>query len=552
MEKKSVLILGASIMQKNAILSAKNLGYNTVVVDSNPNAPFVNLADTFFPIDLKDKDGIFDLSEKLFKNENLKGIFTAGTDFSSSVSYAGEKLGFSVHSYEAALNASIKPRMRMCFSDFGVPSPDFSSFAFDDKYKENKADFFDEVSLFVSKIGYPCVVKPADNMGARGCRMIRGLDEIYPAVLNAVENSRSKTVIIEKYMKGPEFSIDAIVYDGTLTITGFADRHIFYEPYFIETGHTMPSLIDDEKKSKLISVFAQGVKALGLSCGAAKADIKWTENGPQIGEIAARLSGGFMSGWTFPYSSDFNLIEQALLIATGQKPENLLAKRKPIEYCTANNCSISEKPFDLFEIPSVRFSAERAWISIPGTVQKISGCDKVPYVKDIFEKQLEKETLVDFPRNNVQKLGNVISIASSFQEATLCAQKACSNVFVRLKPNDLQTEKFLCKNELPDEKGFPPSAFSCESFIESINLDGFIKENESVLKNIPPALYELLNNEQKDWNYLTAMETALKFDENFPVHPELNKKRFWSALFRGGYQAAVYVMDCASDNKNQR
>ena len=56
MKKESMLILGAGIMQKNAILGAKNLGFNTVVIDSNPNAPFVSLADEFFPIDLKDRE----------------------------------------------------------------------------------------------------------------------------------------------------------------------------------------------------------------------------------------------------------------------------------------------------------------------------------------------------------------------------------------------------------------------------------------------------------------------------------------------------------------
>ena len=52
---------------------------------------------------------------------------------------------------------------------------------------------------------------------------------------------------MEEYMEGPEFSIDALVYDGTMTITGFADRHIFFPPYFIEMGHTMPTRISKDK-----------------------------------------------------------------------------------------------------------------------------------------------------------------------------------------------------------------------------------------------------------------------------------------------------------------
>ena len=95
MTKPSVLILGAGLMQRPAILSAKELGFRAVVVDANPNAESVFLADEFKEIDLKAKDEILNFAEELTENSNLKGIFTAGTDFSASVSYAGEKLGFS-------------------------------------------------------------------------------------------------------------------------------------------------------------------------------------------------------------------------------------------------------------------------------------------------------------------------------------------------------------------------------------------------------------------------------------------------------------------------
>ena len=78
---------------------------------------------------------------------------------------------------------------------------------------------------------------------------------------------------------------------------------------------------------ELIECFARGVKALGLTEGAAKADIKYTKKGPEIGEIAARLSGGYMSGWTFPYSSDFFLTKEALKIALGMEPDQLIKGR---------------------------------------------------------------------------------------------------------------------------------------------------------------------------------------------------------------------------------
>ena len=531
MNQQSVLILGAGLMQKPAIISAKNAGFYTYVIDANPAAESIVYADEFKKIDLKNKEEIFEFAKVLKDKFNLAGIFTAGTDFSASVSYAAEKLGFPAHSYESALNASLKPRMRDCFNSACVPSPKFFSLIGKD-VTEKKLRFITD------SLGFPCVVKPADNMGARGCRMIRDFSEAVTSVAAAAENSRSDTVIIEEYMEGPEFSIDALVYEGSLTITGFADRHIYYPPYFIETGHTMPTVIEEEKKLELIACFAKGVKALGLTCGAAKADIKYTSKGPQIGEIAARLSGGYMSGWTFPYSSDCNLTEQALLIATGKKPEYILKNRVklPVENGT----------FEIFQITSEKVSAERAWISIPGKIKAIEGLEqakKTEGVMNVFPRPVKTGDSIDFPRNNVQKCGNVISMCTNYEEAVAASEKACSKIVIRLEPENKDTEKFLAGISAADEKGFPPAAFSLWNHIDDYNLDGVIKENQSVLENLPVDFYEILSKTEKSWNYLTALETARRFDLLIPVHPELDRRKFWSALLKGGIQAAIYISD---------
>ena len=123
---KNIVILGAGLMQKPAILSAKGLGFHTVVVDADSKAVCVELADEFYKIDLKDKEGILELCTRLKDSaDGLEGVFTAGTDFSASVSYVCEKLGLPAHSFEAAVNASVKTQMRACFEKNGVPSPKF-------------------------------------------------------------------------------------------------------------------------------------------------------------------------------------------------------------------------------------------------------------------------------------------------------------------------------------------------------------------------------------------------------------------------------------------
>ena len=531
--KDSILILGAGTMQRPAILAAKKLGLETYVIDANSNAPCVSDADHFATIDLKDRDGIAECAQGLVERMNLKAIFTAGTDFSANVAFASEKHGFAGHSYAAAVNASDKALMRQCFRNARIPSPHF--ILIEKKYLKNTL-----TAQVVAGLKFPYVVKPVDNMGARGCRMVRNQDELFAAIDEALKFSRSGRALLEEYLDGPEFSIDALIYDGTFTVTGFADRHIYFEPYFVELGHTMPTNISYTQYMELVKTFALGAKSLGLSCGAAKADIKWTKKGPVIGEIAARLSGGYMSGWTFPYSSDINLTEQAIEIALGRKPLALESLRFPLD--------IEGAPFKMFAYNSSRSSAERAWISIPGRVKEVIGLDeaaKISGVRDIFPRAKAGDRVV-FPRNNVEKCGNVISVAATREQAVKAAEEAVKRVTVILEKGNPETDDFLRMKRAKEDGHFPPEAFQLPKDVDrafNFELDceseRKIGEFDLISNNVPSSLSNSMA--VKDWNHLTLRETIEKFDKMNLNHGELNYKKFWLALIRGGIQGALYV-----------
>ncbi len=536
----NVLILGAGLMQTPAILSAKTLGYKVCVIDADDKAVAIPKADVFRKIDLKDKDGILAYAKELKESEEgLAAVFTAGTDFSASVSYVCEKLGLPAHSFLAATNASVKTQMRQCFLDNKVPSPKYFRVG-----KEEVSSALLEKVL--AQISFPLVIKPVDNMGARGCRMVRSEVEFLPALKVATECSRTGYAIVEEYMDGPEYSIDALVYNGTFTVTGFAVRHIKYAPYFIEIGHTMPAILEKSVHDQLVSVFALGAKALGLTCGAAKADIKWTSKGPMIGEIAGRLSGGYMSGWTYPYASDLNLTKQGLLIACGKEPEDLIKNRVPVDFETSELCRNAEKPYQLFEVPCKRTSAERAWMSIPGTVENVENI--TDYTDRAVFDTLPRATVeigskVDFPRNNVEKCGNIIAVSHLHEMAIKAAEDAVSNVFITLKPNTKETDNYLAGAELADEEAFPPSAYGKLTDAELAQITGVIPADKKVSDFIPNILKSSEYINKQDWNFNTIEQTASKFDELRRKHPELDAKTFWKAVMRGGIQAAVYVSD---------
>jgi len=516
--KEKIIILGAGVMQGPVISIAKELGYFTIALDGSSQAPCVSMADQFEQIDLKDKEGIETFARSTQSSCGRLGIMTAGTDFSASVAWVAERLGLPGIPYEAALNASDKSRMRACFKKASLPSPDFFTLS------EN--DSLNDISL-----PFPVVIKPVDNMGSRGCRRADNAQELSEAVKAAISFSRSRRAIVESFMEGPEFSVDAIVYHGEITICGLADRHIFFPPYFIEMGHTMPTKIEEEKQTAMLETFCSGIGALGLAgeknIGAAKGDIKFTSRGPMIGEIAARLSGGYMSGWTYPYSSGAYPIKAAILAAMGRKPEGLV----PAKNWTC---------------------AERAFISIPGTVKQIAGLKEsqnLPCVKDVFSR-IAEGARVSFPENNVTKCGNIIACAPDRGDAVTAAETAAKSILLRLDPADPQTASFLSTNT-----AFPPDAFPITDKLKAalLQIPDYSPKNGNGEKYSIYPFPAFCSSGLRDHMGRTVEEAinAVRLLTGFPLplaeknadNQNMLGRSFWAALIRGSYQGAVYYID---------
>ena len=473
MTKKRVFMLGAGFMQGVAIRAARALGCTVVAADGNPSAVCAAEADEFVCIDLKDTARLIDYARYLQQNGGLDAVFTAATDFSAAVAAIAAACGLRGHTLEAALNATDKVRMRECFRKADVPSPAFieltaadlaapadiigaqssaptDSFVAADNlpYGDAGAATADALERRLGELAgcFPLVVKPVDNMGARGCSLVKNLSELRKAAATALQYSRSGRIIVEEYIEGSEFSIEGLVFGGRLYITALADRHIFFPPYFIEMGHTIPSDCPQAIADEVISVFERGVHALGLTDGAVKGDILVRNGKAFVGEIAARLSGGYMSGWTVPYSCGLDITEAALTLALGGSPRLHTCGKDSFVIPLKQNCQF--------------VSAERAWISIPGQVAAVSGLEAAraaPFVKDVFPRAGAGDTVV-FPQNNVEKCGNVLSAAPSRREAVQASEAACRKIVLRLRPHVAETDAFLAELRFPaEQQTFPPN-----------------------------------------------------------------------------------------------
>ena len=381
--KKSIMIIGGGLLQVPVIQTAQKMGLNAIVTDYNPEAIGMKYADIPLVMSTRDIEGSVRAAKAQNRLTPISGVLTAGTDASMTVAAVANALDLPGIKFEDAEAATNKIKMRTRLKEQKVPCPNF-----------NPVWSLTEAKAACKKLGFPVVIKPSSNMGARGVMRINDMNMLADAFKFAKESSPNGEVLIEEFMEGPELSIDAVIFNNEITITGVADRIINHEPYFVETGHTMPSNLPAQVIEEACNVMKMGIRALGISIGAAKGDIKITSDGPKIGELAARLSGGFMSAYTYPLSSGVDLMRAAIEIALGQEPGNL----EPIR----NKVSI-----------------ERAIITEPGIVKEINGLEdalKIQGVAEIF-LNVKKGDKVVKPRSNVEKAGHIIAVANTLEEA---------------------------------------------------------------------------------------------------------------------------------------
>ncbi len=512
-EKRSIFFLGAGILQIPGIYLARKMGLTVHAADANSSAPGLELADVFHHIDLGDITGLTEAAVHLKDRQGLDGVLTIGTDFSLSVAHIAAACALPGISVDAALNASRKDRMRAVLQDAGLPVPRFAVL---DTRTEMDAQL-----RYLRGLRYPLVSKPIQNMGARGVREISSFGEITEAVSESAAYSHNAVVLVEEKIIGSEYSLDSLIFNDSFHPMGIARRYIDYPPYFIERGHSFPSDLSAEQEHEMFEALRKAAEVLGITTGAAKGDIFFTDRGPVIGEIAARLSGGFMSGWTFPLHSGIHPAIGAILAALGESlPPHMAAA-----------------PLQLHPV------SERGIVSVPGVIRSIHHTTSTradsPYC---FMSAQEGDT-VNFPTNNVEKCGNVIWRSSPEK-----GEEAVAGCFLPLRmEGEKKFRELLLANFPPAYPGIMKKLQNC-----SMRLHGTLSAAELPIPDF------ILNSDEKDWNYRTipqSLEAIRYFRPHFSWRCRNASKtdpygtwttaqlNFLTALLKGGFQAALYYIE---------
>ena len=307
---KKLLVLAAGILQVPVIKKAKEMGVYVVAADGDENAVGLKLADKPIVVNITSEEDML----RVAREEQVDGVIHPCSEVSMNVmGRINDELGLSGISRETAIRATNKHLMREAFEKYGAPSP--------------KSICFTDVEVawgaFCTDFTGACILKPSRNSGSRGIAKISTdikMDEFARLFEISKAESRDKSVMLEQFVEGPEFSVEIIVWNGEVHVLTVTDKKTTEAPHFVELGHSQPSCRTAEEVETLKAAAVAGVKALGVNNCACHAEAKLMDGKAYLMEIGARLGGDFISTELTHLSTGIDMVAAAINCALGVEP----------------------------------------------------------------------------------------------------------------------------------------------------------------------------------------------------------------------------------------
>lgn len=336
---KKLLVLAAGILQVPVIKKAKEMGVYVVAADGDEHAVGLKLADKAIVVNITSEEDML----RVAREEQVDGVIHPCSEVSMNVmGRINDELGLSGISRETAIRATNKHLMREAFEKYGAPSP--------------KSMCFTDVEVawgaFCTDFTGACILKPSRNSGSRGIAKISAdikMDEFARLFEISKNESRDKSVMLEQFVEGPEFSIEIIVWNGEVNVLTVTDKKTTEAPHFVELGHNQPSCRTAEEAETLKAAAVAGVKALGVNNCACHAEAKLMDGKAFLMEIGARLGGDFISTELTHLSTGIDMVAAAVDVALGIEPD-LSVKEEPKGACIRYFCP---KPGKLVSISNL-------------------------------------------------------------------------------------------------------------------------------------------------------------------------------------------------------
>jgi biotin carboxylase len=382
--------------------AARRLGLRPVVFTRDPGR-YPYLAEDGIPVeqlDTGDPDAVRQAAAELA--DRLAGVTSSSEYFVAAAAGLAAEFGLPHPDAAAITSCRNKAAQRWTLRTSGLAGPDFTTATDPDQAGERAAG-----------LGLPVVVKPVSGSGSvrvRLCARPAEVVEAARAVLAAdLANSgipAQQAVLLERYLDGPEFSVETF---GT-QVVGITAKHLGRPPYFVETGHDFPARLPVGDQNELVVTALAAVKALGLGWGPAHVELRLTSSGAAVIEVNPRLAGG--------------MIPDLIQLATG------------VDLITATVANAAGLPVVLTpkraEAAAIRFLVAES----SGTFIAARGLDRAARCTGVVEVALTRRPGAELTLEHSfrDRVGYLISTGRDPQVAAAAADRAVGCVHLQIEP----------------------------------------------------------------------------------------------------------------------
>lgn len=195
------------------VWALKELGYESIIINNNPETVSTDFdtADKLYFEALHIDDVM-----NVIKKERPYGVVLqlggqTALNLAEGLSERGIRiLGTSNHSIDLAED---REKFSALLETLGIPAPAGTAIT-----------HVDEAAAIAGRLGYPLIVRPSFVIGGRAMQVVYNDEELYQYLREAVSLSAEHPVLIDKYVEGIEFEIDAIGDGCDLLVPGVMEH----------------------------------------------------------------------------------------------------------------------------------------------------------------------------------------------------------------------------------------------------------------------------------------------------------------------------------------
>ena len=270
---KKILFTGGSHADIPQILEAKKKQLQVFTVGNSKKDKGHSFADKNFFLDYSDKAKILDLAKEL----KIDFIASSANDFSHlTASYVANELN--LPGYDLTDTNEIihhKDKFKVFCEKNNLPVAK--------RYHESKIDE-------LSENDFPIITKPTDLTGGKGMSISSNINELKKSIEFARKTSRSKKIVIEKFINGSNHAMCSVVKNGRIEFCFFDNEH-YYLNNFLVSGASSYSIIPNEIQIKILNDIKKIISILSLVDGILHLQFKFKDGKYYFLEICRRPPG---------------------------------------------------------------------------------------------------------------------------------------------------------------------------------------------------------------------------------------------------------------------